>query len=354
MFLNISSAPSASPTFTPLMVPSASPSTNPLVFVQITSSNNHYYSITSDSNGVNVVVGSGNAGINYSRDGGSSWTRSAAPDSSAFQWRALASSSSGQFVVAGNINKNRGGACSNGWCSGDIWTSTDYGQNFVQRITYDTYPYHFLDFGSIAMSSNGNKFIAGVTRLGVILCTFNTVTGAISQIVPSITSVIVDGIIVSTITANAVSTDSSFTNLAFGIMDGIFYSSNSGMSWVYISVPSSVQQWNGITSSANGQYLAAIARTDIIYYSQDSGQKWNQSSSNFPSGLSITGVCSSVSGHIMAAAVYGSNIYISYDFGQSWQASDSISTLWHGVAVSDDGATIYGIVASGAIYKSTR
>ena len=49
-------------------------------------------------------------------------------------------------------------------------------------------------------------------------------------------------------------------------------------------------------------------------------------------------------------------IYISYNYGQTWQPSNSISSSWFGVAVSDNGGTIFGAAysTSPGIYKSSQ
>ena len=49
-------------------------------------------------------------------------------------------------------------------------------------------------------------------------------------------------------------------------------------------------------------------------------------------------------------------IYVSYNYGQSWQASTFMTSNWYGVAISDDGGTIYGASTSisPGIYKSSR
>jgi hypothetical protein len=52
----------------------------------------------------------------------------------------------------------------------------------------------------------------------------------------------------------------------------------------------------------------------------------------------------------------GNKIYLSYNYGRTWQASNSISSNWWGVAISDDGATIFGASSSTSpgIYKSSQ
>jgi hypothetical protein len=60
--------------------------------------------------------------------------------------------------------------------------------------------------GGLAMSSDGTKVIAGVNGLGILLYSFNTGTGAITQIGSTYIAASIWG----------VSSDSSFTRLTFG------------------------------------------------------------------------------------------------------------------------------------------
>ena len=131
-------------------------------------------------------------GIKYSRDGGNSWTLSTGgyPISN-INWYALASSSTGQFVVAGNYN-------------GQLWTSIDYGATFAMGTSYSANQRFFE--GGLAMSSDGTKVIAGVNGLGILLYTFNTGSGAVTQIGSTYIAAGIYG----------VSSDSSFTRLTFG------------------------------------------------------------------------------------------------------------------------------------------
>ncbi len=51
--------------------------------------------------------------------------------------------------------------------------------------------------------------------------------------------------------------------LAAPAIGGIYYSSNGGFSWAKSNAPISVFYWYGITSSSNGQYLAAGTNGNI-------------------------------------------------------------------------------------------
>ncbi len=130
------------------------------------------------------------AGIYYSRDGGSIWTLSTGGyPTTGVSWGAIASSSSGQFVVVGSYpaignyyNKTIVILCIliiNRLCNcvhifthipyycrnlGQLWTSINYGQYFAIAVTHGTNQY--FQIGGLAMSSDGTKVIAAVRGLG--------------------------------------------------------------------------------------------------------------------------------------------------------------------------------------------
>ncbi len=142
-------------------------------------------------------------GIYYSRNGGSSWTSSTGGYPTAgIYWTSIASSNTGQYVVAG---------FQYGSSAGQLWTSIDYGQSFAQSATYSTNQY--FQFGNLAMSSDGTKIIAGVYGLGVLLYNCNGAVTPIGSTLASVNSA-------SVIYVRGVSSDSTFSRLTFGVESG--------------------------------------------------------------------------------------------------------------------------------------
>ncbi len=109
------------------------------------------------------------------------------------------------------------------------------------------------------------------------------------------------------------------------------------------------RNWQSITSSADGNKLAATVSGGKIYTSIDAGVTWVERDSN----RNWSGIASSADGTKLVAGVYGGNIYTSTDSGVSWVARDS-SRNWSSIASSADGSKLAAVVASGQIYTSSN
>lgn len=204
----------------------------------------NWQGLTSDSQGVNLFASSYHSGIKYSNNGGNSWSFSAGAPSTSVLYQSIVSSSTGQFVVAAYATLSAS-------TPGQLWTSINFGQSFTQRYLYGTSQSCSNSVGCLAMSSDGTKVIAAVFNLGVLLYNLNA-DGTITQMGTTLT--LVGGTSVSNIVI--VSTDASFTFLAFGIRNGgIYSSSNSGSSWMQSDAP--IGDWRSFASSTNGKYIAA-------------------------------------------------------------------------------------------------
>lgn len=137
-------------------------------------------------------------------------------------------------------------------------------------------------------------------------------------------------------------------------------SSDSGVTWNSYG-PNLL--WHGITSSADGTKLAAVAYNSQIYVSSDSGVTWNVSTSS-PSTYwrSITSSASStnpsIDGKYLAAVqstpTYGGQIYTSSDFGVTWTLSTSTSNVqYYSITSSADGTSLAAVAWGGKIYTSS-
>jgi len=114
--------------------------------------------------------------------------------------------------------------------------------------------------------------------------------------------------------------------------------------------------WVALASSVNGQVLVAAGNTGAsgeIYYSQDGGLTWNESTTSF--GSAPVSLASSANGSLMIGAVYGSSggLFISTNFGSTWAATLG-STTWRSVASSYNGLKLAAAVYGGDIYTSTN
>jgi hypothetical protein len=109
------------------------------------------------------------------------------------------------------------------------------------------------------------------------------------------------------------------------------------------------RQWRGVTSSADGVKLAAVATSGQIHTSADSGVTWTARDSS----RSWSGIASSSDGVKLAATVSSGQIYTSTDSGVTWTPRDS-SRIWSGIASSSDGVKLAAVVNGGQIYTSTN
>jgi hypothetical protein len=112
------------------------------------------------------------------------------------------------------------------------------------------------------------------------------------------------------------------------------------------------QVWTSITSSADGQYLAAGTNGGLIWRSTDFGENWSYvSSSEWNSWTSIT---SSADGQYLAAVTNGSLIWRSTDFGENWSYANGIEgQVWTSVTSSADGQYLVAVTSGGSIWRST-
>ena len=117
--------------------------------------------------------------------------------------------------------------------------------------------------------------------------------------------------------------------------------------------------WTGVSASADGQKLAAVARfaygTDPqIYTSTNAGGNWTARSAPALPWQSLAG---SADGSKLVVSASRGLIYISADSGASWNATASANTNWFSVASSADGSRLFAAVGgypaeSGLIYRS--
>lgn len=129
----------------------------------------------------------------------------------------------------------------------------------------------------------------------------------------------------------------------------IYTSNNGGTTWTERTSPGQ-QSWWGITSSSDGTKLAAVAST-VVYTSNDSGANWT---ANTPSGLSFGySITSSADGTRLAVADYAPGyIYTSVDSGASWTRQTALGQrTWMTITSSSDGGKVVaGDAAPGYIY----
>lgn len=132
--------------------------------------------------------------------------------------------------------------------------------------------------------------------------------------------------------------------------------------------------WISVSSSADGNLLAAVATNGPVCVSTNAGSTWftngtfNLNSSlvsksgkalkpnagSIPSTRNWQAVACSADKTKVVAAVYGGPIYISADSGLTWAAcANAPDTNWQAVASSADGTRLAAAINGGPIYTSS-
>jgi hypothetical protein len=133
--------------------------------------------------------------------------------------------------------------------------------------------------------------------------------------------------------------------------DGIYHSSDAGLTWSVAYTPGATNGWGTVVSSADGLHLAALGADDftherVIYFSADFGATWQRSSA--PSKYASLLAMSSAGSKLVATDTSPGAIYTSADYGASWTLrSGAPSQLWSALASSADGTRL----VAGALYN---
>jgi len=251
-------------------------------------------SITSSSNGRDLAAVAGVGGIWTSTDGGANWRNDSTTDTATAkqEWSSITSSSNGQDLAAVTLN-------------GDIWTSTDGGANWTNDSATDTATDKQV-WDSITSSSNGRDLAA--------------VAGY---------------------------------DDAAGISGSIWTSTDGGANWTNDSATDTAtakQYWTSITSSSNGQDLAAVTLNGDIWTSTDGGANWtNDSTTDTATAKQYwTSITSSSNGQDLAAVTDGDSIWTSTDGGANWTNDSATDTAtdnqdWHSITSSSNGQDLAAV-----------
>ena len=137
------------------------------------------------------------------------------------------------------------------------------------------------------------------------------------------------------------------------VYQGIYASTNSGLSWSLTGAP--ITNWTAVASSADGNKLVAAGGVFQIYISFDSGASWSTNTTTTPGP--IASIVSSADGMSLVALfkdprVWWSLICLSTNTGTSWTQAIVPKSIWEAVASSADGHKL--IAVGSTIYTSTN
>lgn len=142
--------------------------------------------------------------------------------------------------------------------------------------------------------------------------------------------------------------------LAAAAQSGYIYtSSNYGVTWTEQSASGS-QLWLDMASSSDGSQLAAVAEeSDYVYISTDYGVQWT--SHSIPGAEYLSGISSSGNGQYLTAVDYDGYIYTSDNYGATWTTVNSMGSQdWSGVTASSSGQYLAATDSNSGIYTSSN
>jgi hypothetical protein len=287
----------------------------------------NWSSIATSADGTKLAacINTNNQNIYTSTDGGSIWTERIGSGALLRSWRAIASSSNGDILVAASRN-SRGSA-------GSLFLSMDSGVSWQAQ----------LDAGSklwtgVTISSDGTKIAACAQNQYIV-------TGVYSANIwtwESRNQSEMDTLYWRSITS------SSNGNIIYACENGaeagrIWKSIDSGVTWNATSAASAL--WNSVTTNSTGTKIAA-AISNILVSPQTPGQIWvstNEGTSfQGPYGGSYvwTSISYSSDGAVLAACVNTSSpsndyVYVSGNDGVSFTKQTTAGTAnWSAITVS--------------------
>ena len=247
-------------------------------------------------------------------------------------WGGVTSSSSGQYLAAIPTANSQG----------DIYTSNDYGANWVDRTTGTSLANQ--TWQSIGSSSTGQYILANNYSNGNLYLS--------SDYGSSWSNISASSAFANNANSLYPAISSSGQYIAVAVNNGdIFVSNNYGSSWVNETSgsPLSGDTWSAMAISESGQYMTTTDGTDI-YVSSNYGVNWtNETSSTIYSGSNFSYLGVSGTGQYMVALAYHGGVFKSSNYGVTWtnltSGTSCFGAPWSSVAISANGQ--YMILADG-------
>ena len=143
-----------------------------------------------------------------------------------------------------------------------------------------------------------------------------------------------------------VTTSSNGVKMAAVVEGGFVYTSES--SGEYWEQRGSARNWSAIASSSSGSKLVATVAKGKIYVSSNSGQSWTAKESN----RNWLNVVSSTSGKKLIAVVGTGRIYTSSNSGSTWTARESARN-WRALFIAGNGNRAFAADFGKKLYSST-
>jgi len=265
--------------------------------------NPYWYSVTTDSTGQYVAVGSiMNQGIWYSTDFANTWQSS---NQNVGTVQQLANSGTYMLAAINNVS--------------GVYYSSNYGAWWQGASTPNS-----ANYISVAMASSATYAIAASNGSGVVYSSTYGQTWQSSNF--------------TTGTYSAVAISSTGQYGLASNSTAIYYSTNFGQTFI-VSGQTSVNT-QSLAISSTGQYAVAGTTTGI-YYSTSYGQTWSQSNQTAGTWYGINIMST---GQYLVAGNAGQGLWYSLNFGQTWTQSTSNTTdTWYQISTTPSGSYLYAV-----------
>ena len=232
----------------------------------------------------------------------------------------LATSKSGQYVYAASV----WGDYNNGY----IWRSNDYGLTWA-KITSDAT--NDINWSSLDTSADAQNVISG-TQDGNGVWISKDGGATFTQTSLPTTGQEYDGV--------SVSADGNFMT-AVQVYGSFYVSSDAGTTWTATTLPGDGGRLES-GASDTGQYLVVPSATGSLWVSSDYGATWTSIAAAGTRDWYDAKV--SATGQYMVANEFPGDIWVSSDYGQTWvnqtAGTEFASQRYQYIEISDDGKYI--------------
>lgn len=225
---------------------------------------------------------------------------------------------------------------------GKVFVGTDKGRLYRSGNSGTSWMKAGADFQRYASvncfaANSGNKIFAGSLSDGLFVSTDNGLSWNASS----------TGLTGSTVTSLAVSAgDQLFVGIS---SNGLFTSSDAGTVWVKVTTPFPTKPVSWIGSNTRG-YLFVHAPPDL-YRSTDAGATWELKAAS----SSVYNMCVAIGANDDIYASFSNDLYCSTDNGETWNRRSSglpASPAVTALAIGEQGGMFLG-TTTGALYVST-
>lgn len=281
-----------------------------------------WQTVASSADGSKLVAAGPAGGIYTSPDYGVTWVSNSTPPPPQ-TWLSLVSSADGTKLAAIPFNITP-------------LTSTNSGAHWVTNTPFPN------DWHHLASSADGNTLF-GAGSDGVITISTN---GGGSWVKSSNAPTALWGCIACSADGTKV-----VAMIPPGLASAAVYTStNGGLNWATNNAPMLNRNWESVSSSADGNILAAAWGGSSIFVSTNAGGSW---SSNAVPGEALSSIASSADGTKLVAVggVSPHVIVTSTDSGVTWSTNIfAHAGNWTSVASSADGNSLVAVASTGGIW----